>query len=59
MILILALRGTAGTSRLDVKGEVRVERSSKDKSTDARNWGGLIRSSDEVLVMRMERRGRA
>ncbi len=30
---------------------------SKDKSTDAKNRGGPVRSSEEVPVMGMERRG--
>ncbi len=29
----------------------------EDESTDAGNWGGAIRSSDEVAVIAMERRG--
>jgi hypothetical protein len=28
----------------------------KDESTNARNWGGVIRSSDEATVMVVERR---
>jgi len=32
-------------------------RSHESESTDARHRDGLSRSSDEVLVMRMERRG--
>jgi RNA-directed DNA polymerase len=32
-------------------------RSHKDDSTDAEHRGGLPRSSDEVSVMEMERRG--
>ena len=30
----------------------------KGESTEAEHWGGSTRSSDEVLVMRMEQRGR-
>ena len=32
-------------------------RTHKDESTDARHRGGVTRSSDEVSVMEMERRG--
>ena len=32
-------------------------RTHKGESTDARHRGGVIRSSDEVSVMEMERRG--
>ncbi|MFP3026769.1 hypothetical protein [Wolbachia endosymbiont (group A) of Pogonocherus hispidulus] len=33
------------------------ELNSKEESTDAKNRGGLARSSEEVFVMEMERRG--
>ncbi|WP_255447004.1 hypothetical protein [Wolbachia endosymbiont of Laodelphax striatellus] len=33
------------------------ELNSKDESTDAENRGGSARSSEEVSVMEMERRG--
>ena len=32
-------------------------RSHESESTDARHRGGLTRSSDEVYIMEMERRG--
>jgi hypothetical protein len=47
--------GTAGTCHFDVKGEVQRVKS-EGESTEAKCRGGLVRSSDEVLVMRMERR---
>lgn len=49
--------GTTGTSRFDAKEEIQVVGHYKDESTDAKHWGGAIRSSDEVTVMVMERRG--
>jgi hypothetical protein len=36
---------------------VVVTRSHENESTDARHRGGATRSSDEVCVMQMERRG--
>ena len=47
-----------GTSRFNVKGEVQVGDPHKIESTDVKQWGGMTRSSDEVSVMDMERRGR-
>lgn len=29
----------------------------KEESTDARNWGGVTRNSEEAIVMIVERRG--
>jgi RNA-directed DNA polymerase len=45
------------TCRPDVKEEAQKRRTRESESTDAGHGGGLTRSSDEVLVMRMERRG--
>ena len=44
------------TCRPDVKGETDVG-SPPSKSTDAGHRGGSARSSDEISVMEMERRG--
>ena len=44
------------TCRPDVKGEADVE-NPQSKSTDAGHRGGSARSSDEISVMGMERRG--
>ena len=44
------------TCRFDVKGEAQVE-APQVESTDAEHRGGSARSSDEVSVMEMERRG--
>ncbi len=46
-----------GTCRLDVKGEIQGGGPPKNESTDARHRGGPTRSSDEVSVMEIERRG--
>ena len=48
-----------GTCRPDVKGEIQTGSTCEDESTDAGHRGGMIRSSDEALVMRVERRGHA
>jgi hypothetical protein len=53
-----AFMRNAGTSRFDVKGEAQVEDLHKRGSTEAKHWGGTIRSSDEAAVMGVERRGR-
>ena len=45
------------TCRSDVKGEAQVE-APRGESTKAEHRGGSARSSDEVSVMEMERRGR-
>jgi hypothetical protein len=55
--MILAFVWNVGTCRSDGKGEIQVE-PHKDESTDAEHRGGLPRSSVEVPVMGMERRGR-
>jgi hypothetical protein len=44
------------TYGLDDKGEIQVHKH-KDESTEARHRDGRTRSSDEVSVMGMERRG--
>ena len=44
------------TYGLDDKGKIQV-RTHKDESTEARHRGGRIRSSDEVSVTEIERRG--
>ena len=41
----------------DDKGETQVGSPHKCESTEAGNRGGVARSSDEVSVMEMERRG--
>lgn len=48
--------GTAGTCHFDVKGETRRVKP-KGESTNAKYRGGKARSSDEVAVIAMERRG--
>lgn len=53
-----ALLWNAGTCRFDVKEEVQVGKPCKNESTDANHRGGTTRSSDEISVMEMERRGR-
>jgi len=56
--LIWAFIGNCGNQLVDVKGEMQErERKLKHESTEARSWGGSTRSSDEVAVMDMERRG--
>ena len=45
-----------GTCRRDDKGKLQAE-TLQVGNTKARHRGGSVRSSDEVLVMRMERRG--
>jgi hypothetical protein len=44
------------TCRSDEKGEAQVE-SPRGERTDTEHRGGSTRSSDEVAVMAMERRG--
>ena len=51
-----ALIRNTRTCRSDVKGEAQVE-TPQGESTDAEHRDGLARSSDEVSVMEMERRG--
>ena len=55
--LTRALVRNVGTCCLDVKGEAQVGGPCKGKSTDARQRGGAVCSSEESLVMRLERRG--
>ncbi len=50
--------GTAGTRRCDAKGESQVKKS-KTERTEARAEDGPTCSSDEALVMSVERRSRA
>ena len=57
MNLDQALVGNVGACRPDVKGETQVGSTHKNESTDAGHRGGLTRSSVEVSVMGMERRG--
>jgi hypothetical protein len=52
-----ALVWNAGTCRPDVKGETQMSGPHKGESTDAGHRGGLTRSSVEVSVMEVERRG--
>jgi len=54
--LAQALIGNVGTYDFDAKGEIKWQ-IHKGESTDARYRGGTACSSDEVLVMRVERRG--
>ncbi len=53
---IQALIRNMRTCRSDVKGEAQVE-ASRGESTKAEHRGGSARSSNEVSVMEMERRG--
>ena len=57
MNLNWALVWNVGTCRPDVKGETQVGGPHEGESTDARHGGGPTRSSVEVSVMEMERRG--
>jgi hypothetical protein len=52
-----ALVGNVGTCRPDAKGETQVGSTHEGESTDAGHRDGLTRSSVEVPVMEMERRG--
>jgi hypothetical protein len=52
-----ALVWNVGTCRPDAKGETQAGRTRKSESTDAGHRGGPTRSSVEVPVMGMERRG--
>ena len=56
MNLIQAFVWNVGTCRSDAKENLKW-RTHKRESTDAEHGGGLTRSSDEVSVMEMERRG--
>ena len=55
--LIQALVWNVGTCRPDAKGEAQVGSTHEGESTDAGHRGGPTRSSVEVPVMGMERRG--
>ena len=57
MNLSLALVWNVGTCRPGVKGETQVGGPHESESTDTGHGGGLTRSSLEVSVMEMERRG--
>ena len=57
MNLSLALVWNVGTCRPGVKGETQVGGPHESESTDTGHGGGLTRSSVEVSVMEMERRG--
>ena len=52
-----ALVWNAGTCRSDDKGETQVRGPHEGESTEAGHRGGPTRSSVEVSVMEMERRG--
>jgi hypothetical protein len=51
-----SIRNT-GTCRSDVKGGIQAASRREDLSTDAECRGGDVRSRDEGLVMRLDRRG--
>jgi hypothetical protein len=57
MTLFWASVRNVGTGRSDVKGEARVGSPHEGESTDAEHRDGLPRSSREVPVIGMERRG--
>ena len=57
MNLDQALVWNVGTCRPDAKGETQVGSTHEGESTDAGHRGGPTRTSDEVSVMGMERRG--
>jgi hypothetical protein len=56
MNILQALMRNMRTCRPDDKGEAQAE-TPRGESTDAGHRDGRIRSSDEVSVMGMERRG--
>jgi hypothetical protein len=45
-----------GSSRLDVKREI-LGMKPENESIDARNCGGVVRTSVEIFVIKMEQRG--
>lgn len=45
-----------GNQSLDVKGAVQVGNPYKNQSTNAKDWDGMVCSSDESSVMEWERR---
>ena len=55
--LIQAFVRNVGTCRPDGKGETQAGGPREGESTDAGHRGGMTRSSGEVPVMGMERRG--
>ena len=57
MTVLWASVRNVGTGRSDVKGETQMGSPYKSESTDAEHRDGLPRSSREVPVMGMERRG--
>jgi len=57
MTLFWASVRNVGTGRCAAKGETQMGSPYKSESTDAEHRGGLPRSSGEVPVMGMERRG--
>lgn len=57
MNLIWASVWNCGNQYLDVKGEIRETEISSMRVPMQENWGGSTRSSEEVTVMVMERRG--
>ena len=57
MNLIWAFVRNCGNQYLDVKGEMQGTESSSMRVLMREYWGGSTRSSDEVAVMVMERRG--
>jgi hypothetical protein len=48
MTMHQALVRNVRTSRRDVKGESQVSRPYEAERTDARHWGGAVRSSDDA-----------
>jgi len=55
--LIQASVRNLGTCRPDAKGEIQADGLREGESTDAGHRGGGVRSRDEGLVMRLDRRG--
>ena len=57
MSSIQASIGNLGTKTQMLREKYQVEDLHKDESTNAENWDGMARSSDENSVMEWERRG--
>ena len=57
MSSIQASIGNLGTKTQMLRKKYQVEDLHKDESTNAENWDGMARSSDESSVMEWERRG--
>ena len=55
--LTQALVRNLGTCRSDAKGEIQADGLREGESTDAGHRGGGVRSRDEGLGMRLDRRG--